>query len=392
MYAMLLIIIYFAFISLGLPDSLLGAAWPQMYLDFSVPISYAGIVSLLIAFGTVISALLSDRLTKKFGAGMVTAISTAITALMMIGFSFAPSFWVLIIFAIPYGLGAGSIDAALNNYVALHYASRHMSWLHAMWGVGTLVGPFVMGKVLTANLGWGLGYRIIGYIQIVLTIALFISLPLWKHIATSNHKEEIKEEAREPIPLRKVIKIKGAKSVMITFFCYCALEASAMLWSASYMVLHAGMDPAKAATFASMFFIGITVGRIINGFLTLKWSDDVLIRFGQGIIAIGCLILIFANTMVTVPIGFILMGLGCAPIYPSIIHSTPAHFGADKSQSIVGIEMASAYIGTSLMPPLFGLIANHVDVMWLPYFILFFLIATIFGHEILVKKTKTVSA
>lgn len=387
MFQLLLAIIYLAFISLGLPDSLLGAAWPSMYPEFQVPVSYAGIISMVIALGTVISSLMSDRLTKRLGAGLVTAISVAMTALALFGFSFSHSFWMLILWSIPYGLGAGSVDAALNNYVALHYKSRHMSWLHCMWGVGASAGPYIMGFALSHDQNWNGGYRYIGILQVILTFILFISLPLWK--------KEKKDAASESdatsdyiLTLREIFAIPGAKSVMLMFFCYSAIEQTSGLWASSYLVLHKGVAPETAATFASLFYIGITIGRAISGFITMKLNDTQMIRLGQGIILLGVLALFLPLGSTISLIGFILIGLGCAPIYPCIIHSTPDHFGADRSQAIIGVQMASAYVGTCLMPPVFGLIANNITVALLPAYLILFLVLLSVMHEILIQKTR----
>ena len=322
MIHLLLAVIYLSFISLGLPDSLLGAAWPKMYLEFGVPVSFAGIISMIISMGTIISSLQSDRLTKKLGTGKVTAISVGITAAALFGFSISGSFWMLCLWAIPYGLGAGSVDASLNNYVALHYAGRHMSWLHCMWGVGTSLGPYIMEYALTGGQNWNMGYRYISYLQIILTAVLLCSLPLWK----------------------------------------------------------------KAGGLAALFFIGITAGRALSGFITMKLSDPQMIRMGQIIILAGILFMLL-------PFGFgsqaglLMVGLGCAPICPCIIHSTPDHFGADKSQAVIGVQMASAYMGSLLMPPVFGLLAQNISASLFPVFLLLLLILMVFMHEKLLKKT-----
>ena len=387
MFQLLLAIIYLAFISLGLPDSLLGAAWPSMYPEFQVPVSYAGIISMVIALGTVISSLMSDRLTKRLGAGLVTAISVAMTALALFGFSFSHSFWVLILWSIPYGLGAGSVDAALNNYVALHYKSRHMSWLHCMWGVGASAGPYIMGFALSHDQNWNGGYRYIGILQVILTFILFISLPLWKK-EKKDAASESDATSDHILTLREIFAIPGAKSVMLMFFCYSAIEQTSGLWASSYLVLHKGVAPETAATFASLFYIGITIGRAISGFITMKLNDTQMIRLGQGIILLGVLALFLPLGSTISLIGFILIGLGCAPIYPCIIHSTPDHFGADRSQAIIGVQMASAYVGTCLMPPVFGLIANNITVALLPAYLILFLVLLSVMHEILIQKTR----
>ena len=389
MFHLLLAVIYLSFISLGLPDSLLGSAWPSMYGEFGVSVSYAGIISMIIAGGTIISSLQSDRLTRKLGTGKVTAISVAMTAAALFGFSISNSFWMLCLWAVPYGLGAGSVDASLNNYVALHYESRHMSWLHCMWGIGASVGPYIMGYAMTGGQGWNAGYRYIAMLQILLTVVLIFSLPLWKNRAAEKNEDEIKEKA---LTLAEVVQISGAKEVMITFFCYCALEQTTGLWASSYLTLHKGISPEKAAGFASMFFIGITIGRAISGFITMKLKDAQMIRLGQGISAMGIIILLLPLGEYVALLGLIMIGLGCAPIYPCIIHSTPAHFGADKSQAIIGVQMASAYVGTLLMPPLFGLIAEHINIKLFPVYLTVVLIFMVVMHEALLREKKVENA
>lgn len=390
MIQLLLAVIYLSFISLGLPDSLLGSAWPTMYQNFNVPISYAGIISMIIAAGTIVSSLQSDRLTRKLGAGKVTALSVCTTAIALFGFSISPSFWMLCIFAIPYGLGAGSVDAALNNYVALHYSSRHMSWLHCMWGVGASLGPYIMGYALTGGQGWNMGYRYIAILQVVLTVILLISQPLWKKrgAIVPEHDDNNSDKA---LSFRQVIRISGAKEIMITFFCYCALEQTAGLWGSSYLVLHHGVTPEDAARFASLFFLGITVGRAVSGFLTMILNDTNMIRLGQLLIFVGLLAFIPPAGGELAKVGLIIIGLGCAPIYPCIIHSTPERFGADKSQAIIGVQMASAYVGICLMPPLFGLIADHISIAAFPIYLFLLLAVMIFLHERTVRTRKKVS-
>ena len=385
MLHLLLAVIYISFISLGLPDALLGSAWPSMYGQFAVPVSYAGIVSMIVALGTIVSSLQSDRLTRRLGAGRVTAFSVGLTAAAIFGFSVSRSFWALCLWAVPYGLGAGSVDAALNNYVALHFASWHMSWLHCMWGVGASLGPYIMGYALTSGGVWSMGYRYIALLQIALTAVLFLSLPLWK----TSRGGGAEAGASPALSLGQILRIPGAKEVMVTFFCYCALEQTTGLWASSYLVLHKGVPAETAAGFASLFFIGVTVGRALNGFLTMKLSDARLIRLGQGIIAVGVAALLLPLGERASLTGLILIGLGCAPIYPCIIHSTPDHFGAENSQAIIGVQMASAYAGTCLMPPLFGLIANHITVALFPLYLLAILLLMALTHEALLKSAGT---
>ena len=383
---LLLAIIYLAFISLGLPDALLGSAWPIMYEEFGVPISYAGIVAIVISAGTIISSLMSDRLTRALGAGKVTAISVAMTAVALMGFSLSGSFWLLCFWAIPYGLGAGSVDASLNNYVALHYESRHMSWLHCMWGVGAMTGPYIMGFVLTGGHPWNAGYRTISVLQFALTIVLFLSLPMWKHRKTETTDGKV--ENSKPLSLREIVRIPGAKAVMLCFFCYCAIEQTAGLWASSYLNLYKGVDAETAASFASLYFIGITVGRALSGFITMKFTDSQMIRAGFAIIAVGVGAMLLPLGMEVSLVGLVLAGLGCAPIYPCVIHSTPTHFGEDKSQAIIGVQMASAYAGVCLMPPLFGVIARSISVSLLPMYLMALLVLMAVMYELLLKNAK----
>ena len=385
MFQLLLIIIYLAFISLGLPDSLLGSAWPTMYPQLGVPVSYAGAISTIIALGTIVSSLQSDRLTRRLGTGKVTFISVAMTAAALFGFSISHAFWQLCLWAIPYGLGAGSVDASLNNYVALYYKSKHMSWLHCMWGVGAAAGPYIMGFVMTSGGTWNGGYRIVALIQVVLTVILFFSLPLWKGRPQLTDETGSQVEV-QTLTLGQVLKLSGVREILICFFCYCALENTTGLWASSYLALHRHVPAEAAATYASLFYIGITGGRAVGGFLTMKLSDTQMIRLGQALIGCGILVILLPLGAAASLAGFVIIGLGCAPIYPSVIHSTPEHFGADKSQAIIGIQMACAYCGTCLMPPLFGLIASHITVALLPVYLAVVLILMVVMHERLIRK------
>ena len=318
MVQLLLPIIYISFISLGLPDSLLGSAWPSMYPALGVPVSYAGLISMIISFGTIVSSLNSDRLTRALGTGKVTVLSVAMTAAALFGFSISTQFWMLCLWAVPYGLGAGSVDAALNNYVALHYKSRHMSWLHCMWGIGTMISPMVMGRVLAGGGPWTSGYRYIALFQILLSAVLFFSLPLWQGRTAGTEAEAASPQA---LSLGQVFCLPGAREVMLCFFCYCALETTAGLWASSYLTLTKGVAAGTAASFASLFYIGITAGRAACGFLTLKFNDTQMIRMGQCILAAGVLALLLPGPQVLALSGLVLVGLGCAPIYPSILHA-----------------------------------------------------------------------
>jgi len=351
-------------------------------------LAFAAVICLLIGGWHDIAVGCSGmkkRLTRRFGTGKVTAVSVGITAAALLGFSFTHSFWLLCLWAVPYGLGAGSVDASLNNYVALHYKSRHMSWLHCMWGVGATAGPYIMGFALSSGQKWNSGYLYIAVLQIILTGILVFSLPLWKGRSAGGRNDSAAEG--KALSLGEIIRIPGAREIMLCFFCYCALEQTSGLWASSYLTLFKSIPAETAARFAGLFYIGITVGRALSGFLTMKLNDVQMIRLGQGIIAAGILTLFLPAPAFLSLAGLILIGLGCAPVYPCIIHSTPAHFGADKSQAVIGVQMASAYIGTCIMPPIFGLIANHISVGLFPLYLLLILILMFIMHELLTRKT-----
>lgn len=363
----LLVMIYIAFISLGLPDALLGSAWPNMHVEMGVPVSYAGVISMIISGGTILSSLGSDGLTKKMGTGKVTAVSVAVTAAALWGFSVTKSFWVLCLIALPYGLGAGAVDAALNNYVAVHFKARHMSWLHCFWGIGATMGPYIMGACLSRGIGWNYGYRSISVIQIVLTAALFATLPLWKK--TGSRSEQVQAEERKGVGIRELFRLPGAKAALLSFFCYSALEQTTGLWASSFMVMSRGISAETAAAWASLFYLGITAGRLLAGFATIKFSDTAMIRLGQLAAACGivCLLVPAGNGMLFV--GLILVGIGCAPIYPSLLHETPVNFGEEYSQAIMGMQMACAYVGTMVMPPFFGIVSDGIGIGIYPVYL-----------------------
>lgn len=382
MFNLLLVIIYVAFISLGLPDALLGAAWPTIYQDFQVPISYAGIISTIIATGTIVSSLQSDRLTRRFGTGKVTAFSVLTTAVALLGFSFSGSFWQLILWAIPYGLGAGSVDASINNYVAINYASRHMSWLHSFWGIGAALGPVIMGLVLSGGEVWNRGYWYIALFQFVLTGILLFSLPMWQK---SKVKGNQPTPDTQPLSLKEVLQIPGAKASLFTFFCYCGIEQTVGLWASSYLVLVKNVTAETAATFAGLLYIGIAVGRGLSGFLTFRFNDRQMVRIGEAIMFVGIISLLLPLGTAFSIGGLILVGLGCAPIYPALIHATPEYFGINQSQAIIGIEMAGASIGVCVLPPVFGFLTRLLGLAILPVFLLALLGGTYLLHERLLK-------
>ena len=372
MFTFLIVIIYISFISLGLPDSLLGSAWPVMRLEFGASLDFAGVISMVICAGTIVSSLLSDRTTRRFGAGVVTAVSVAMTAAALFGFSISDSVLELCFWSIPYGLGAGGVDAALNNYVALHYSARHMSWLHCFWGVGASISPYIMGAALSWNLGWRRGYVSVSVIQIILAAVLFLTLPIWKKVRLAA-EEAGEEESYPPVGLIRALKIRGVVFILLAFLCECAIETTAGLWAATYLVEHKGVNAETAAFFASAYYLGVTFGRFLLGFITDRIGDRGMIRIGCAGVCTGILLMMIPLPS-TVPAlcGLVVLGLGIAPIYPSIIHATPDNFGRENSQAIVGLQMASAYTGSTFVPPLFGIIAQNISVGLYPMFLAVF--------------------
>lgn len=403
---LLLIIIYLAFVSLGLPDSLLGASWPAMYPDLGLPVSAAGILSMMIAGSTIVSSLLCDRLARRYGTEKLTLGSVLLVATGLLGFSVSNSFLWLILFTVPYGLGAGSIDAALNNYVALHYTNRDMSWLHCMWGVGASLGPVIVGQVLAHGKSWKLGYRYVGLLELGIAVLLVISLPVWQQVeerrrmqakgTTKSEKAAKARAAREaaaaepskPLRLRDTVRLACAPSVLIAFFCYCGIEQTAGLWASSYLVLRGGLDKDMAAGFAGLFFMGITAGRFLTGFLAMKLNHKRLMLLGLGFLAAGVCALFVAQEQGVALLGLAMIGFGCAPLYPSMIHATPLLFGKEHSQAMIGVQTAAAYVGTCLIPPLFGLLSRYLGLGLFPFYLLALLVlmAVVLLHILKQKK------
>lgn len=370
MFSLLLALIYVSFISLGLPDSLLGSAWPQMQESLGVSLSLGGVISFLITASTILSSLMSHRVIQRFGTGGVTMCSVAMTALALLGFSLSNSFFALCLWAIPYGLGAGSVDAALNNFVALHCKAKHMSWLHCFWGIGATGGPYIMGLCLSRDMGWQAGYRTISFLQMALTLILLLSLPLWK-------KQELPLSGGETVRPQtpqwgKLLKRPGVKAALTAFFFYSALELTTGLWGSSYMVAVRGISPETAAKWISLFYLGITAGRFFSGFLTLRFSDDAMVRLGEGTAIVGIILLLLPLHNLFLCVGLILTGLGCAPIYPSLLHATPQRFGKSLSQSLMGTQMAISYLGSTTMPPVSGFLSEKISMGLYPVLLLVF--------------------
>ncbi|WP_320130570.1 MFS transporter [uncultured Sphaerochaeta sp.] len=376
----LLIIIYISFISLGLPDGVLGSAWPVMHVQLNLPLWAAGFIAAVVSLGTVFSALASAKVTKKFGTGKVTAVSVLMTAISLVGFSFASNLVSLVALAIPLGLGAGSVDSALNNYVALHYKARHMSWLHSFWGLGASGGPAIISLAFSLGYGYKTGYRAIGIAQFVLVAILFLALPLWKEKAVSK---EFIDEGKTQKPLF----IKGVPFALLTFFFYCSLETSTGLWASTYLVQVKGVAVEQAALWSSLFYLGITVGRMISGFVTFRLSNDIMIIGGLAIAFIAIL-LFFIPGSNSSGYALLLLGFGCAPIYPCMIHETPRRFGANSSQAIIGLQMASAYVGSTAMPALLGFVASSIGLVWMTPIQLFLVLGMLFCVIRLASLTK----
>lgn len=383
MFSFLLLIIYLVFISLGLPDTALGSAWPSIYPSLDVPVSYASILTIIVPICTIISSLNSDRLTKRFGTGKITVVSVLLSVIGLLGYSICTEFWMICLFAIPYGFGAGGIDSSINNYVANHYSSKHMNWLHAMWGIGATIGPLLMGYTLTNNGSWNKGYLLLGILQSIVLLILFLTLHLWK----DNKKDETISKEK-PLTIRQTLMLKGALVLLLCFFCYSAVEQTVMLWCGTYLAIHLNISEELAASFSSLFIVGMTIGRIVSGFISVKLNEKRMIRLGSSLMLAGLFLMILNLGNIVSFIGICLLGLGCAPIYPSIIHSIPLYFGKDKSQAIIGIQMAFAYLGVVLAPSLFGIIVEYISIYWLSVYLLIFTILMIVLHEILVKQLK----
>lgn len=382
----LLVLIYLAFIGLGLPDSLLGAAWPQLRIDIGAPLSGAGMVSMIVTAGTIVSSLVSARVIRRFGTGKVTAISTALTAAALLGYAFAPAYWWLCIMAIPLGLGAGAVDAALNNFVALHYKAHHMSWLHCFWGLGATAGPILLSVFLARPQGWRTGIRSIGLLQLALVAVLTFSLPLWRKV---TEKKEIGSDATsDPVSNREALRLRGLPAALLTFFCYCGAELGCGLWASSFLVASRGVAPAQAAGWVSLYYAGITAGRFFSGFAMHRLTCPAMIRLGGLTSLAGCVMLVLPLPTVFSAVALVLIGLGCAPVYPCMIHETPARFGEANSQTAMGLQMATAYCGSTLMPPLLGLLAQLVSVTVFPWFLMVLFGLMLVASEVATRLTQ----
>ncbi len=387
MYSLLLAVIYLIFISLGLPDSLLGSGWPTMKVAFGVPSSYAGYVSMAISFMTIISALVSPRMIRRFHTKWIVIVSIMLTILGLLGFSFSTSYWMLFLFVVPYGLGAGAIDASVNHYVANNYSSSVMNFLHCFYGVGAVISPTIMALALS-RARWNEGYRWTAYIQIGILLVCILSLPLWKK------NEETKEEAEEPVAgIREAIKAPGVILTLIAFFAYCSGEATCFVWTSSYFAgAKQGLSASMIAMFGSLIFGGLMLGRLISGFISNKLGDRLLIRIGIVVELIGIvMVMLPIQHYLPAAIGFVIIGTGMGPIYPAIQHMAPTNFGKKNSAAVIGLQMASAYVGSTFMPMVFGLLQQQIGIGIMPFYLLIFALINITLLErtyVVIRKKK----
>lgn len=388
MATILLIVIYIDFIGLGIPDSLFGAAWPAIYTEFGLPISYASFVTVIIYGGTVASSLLSAKVINRFGTSKVTAVSTALTAAGLLGFSFSGGLIWLCLFAVPLGLGAGAIDSALNNYIALHYKATHMSFLHCAYGVGVTLSPYLMALALSDNNDWRGGYRIAFFIQIGITAVTLFSLPLWSKIRRINTHDEEEDAAPRTLKLTELIKMPSVRAVWLIFFGSCAIEFTCGSWGSTFLVQSKGMSAENAAKIITFYYAGIAIGRFLSGILAAKLPSWRIIRIGQITIITAIVLLMLPLPVYVAAAGLFLVGLGNGPIYPNLIHLTPKNFGRDISQSVMGSQMAAASIGIMVMPPMFGLLAQGISTDIFPYFLLIMFAVMAVSTFFLIKNLK----
>ncbi|WP_458122364.1 MFS transporter [Paenibacillus sp. Z6-24] len=409
MATLFLIVIYLSFISLGIPDSMLGAAWPVMHQDIHAPMGAAGTLSVIASVGTIISSLASGKLLEKLGTGLVTLISCCLTAGALLGFSFVPSLTWLAVLAIPLGIGAGAVDSGLNHYVAAHYKAHHMSWLHCFWGVGATSGPIIMSYYMGTESSWRGGYQAVAVIQFGLVIILLLTLPLWNKVARLQEEERAREKLSANPQTNEVssaadgsqdntnssskavthpLRIRGVSFTLLTFLFYCGAEATVGLWGASFLVGDRGITPETAAGWVSLYFGGITLGRLITGFLTLRMTNRKLILIGQLVAILGGVLLVLPLPPILLMSGLILIGLGFAPIFPGLLHETPARFGEQNSTRLMGYQLATAYIGITILPPLFGLVAAYIQIGLFPAVVLAYIVLMLFSSERVNQKLK----
>lgn len=388
MASFLLIVIYIAFIGLGLPDSLFGTAWPAIYTEFNLPLSYGSFISSMVACGTIISSLLSARLIHKFGTSKVTAFSTLLTAMALIGFSFSPSIWFMMLLAVPLGLGAGAIDVALNNYVALHYSAKQMSFLHCFYGIGVSVSPYILSLVISGDNGWRNGYRIAFIIQFAISILMFVSLPVWKKVNKAENENEINK--KKALTIRETLRIPGVKSMCVLFFLTCAIECSCSGWGSTYLVEHKDMTTEQAARTVLFYFIGMALGRFLSGIIADKLHSWKIIVLSECVLGVAVLLLAIPAPSILGAVGFFLIGFGNGPLFPNFNYLAPESFGKDVSESVISLQMASSYVGILFGPLICGLLGQNLGMYIFPIYILVAYIVMVFitasAQKLLNKK------
>lgn len=379
MYSLLLAVIYLIFISLGLPDSLLGSGWPTMRVAFGVPSSYAGYVAMAISFMTIISALISPRIIRRFHTKWIVIVSIMLTVVGLLGFSFSTSYGMLYLFAVPYGLGAGSIDASVNHYVANYYSGSVMNFLHCFYGVGAVISPNIMALALS-KAKWNEGYRWTAYIQLGILLICILSLPLWK-----KNEGSVEAEEEEQAGIREALKVPGVALTLIAFFAYCSGEATCFLWTSSYFAgTKEGLSAGTIASFGSLIFGGLMFGRVISGFTSNKLGDRLLIRVGNAVELVGIvMVMLPIKHYLPAAIGFVVIGTGMGPVYPAVQHMAPANFGKRNSAAVIGLQMASAYVGSTFMPMVFGILQEHIGIAIMPFYLLIFIVV----NTVLLERT-----
>ena len=356
---LLLVVIYAAFIGLGLPDTVLGVAWPLVQLDLKAPLSAAGLLSIIVSVGTIVSSLHTPGLMRILGTGKLVFVSIALTAVASVGYGFSTAFWMMCLWAVPMGIGAGAIDVSLNNFAAIYLESKHTSWLHASWGVGACLGPALLSLSVVTGHGWRGAYHIVALLLAVIAGMMLLTLPVWKK--TEKREASQQESAVKDVSLRSALKVPGMKLSFWVFFFYSSLEISTGLWCGTYLVAR-GFEPEVGAIAVSLMFASVMVGRILSGFFVIKFTDLRLIHAGIALVVLGCFVLVLPLPLWFTPVCICLLGLGCAPVYPSLIHATPARFGESLSGRAISIQMAGSYVGSILMPPAFGLVASKTSV------------------------------
>ena len=386
MTGLLLIIIYLTYISLGLPDSMIGASWPAIMGEMGLGLQMMGFISIISTVGTILSSLFTTTLLKKLGTAKLTAFSIILTGISLLGYSFSSNFYFLLILTVPLGIGAGAIDSIINNYVAINFKPKHMNFLHSFWGVGVTVSPLILAGAINGGGTWRTGYLIVGIIQLSISAIVLLSIPLWKKAETNGAS---KIDVKESKSMKQAISVKGVVISALCFAFYCSVETTFSNYGNSYLVGAMGVTIEKGATAVSLFYLGITLGRISSGMVLSKIKSHTIVRLGEAVTVIGIILLAFGGNFTAKSIAYFLIGIGNAPIFPCIMNETPRRFGVEYSQSAISLQVAFAYLGGALMSPIFGFIGQSISVKLLPVYLMIFTILLIITYEVLLKKTKT---